>query len=121
MNFSHLKLNIFLFSLLVYILTSSLQAETLPHIDDFEIQVDNIKLTNFASRWETKSVILWLKLLETSFIEKTTKKKPILLIDDLLSELDNNNKKILIDKIKYYQTFITSIEFKNKDKNIIKL
>jgi len=36
MNFSHLKLNIFLFSLLVYILTSSLQAETLPHIDDFE-------------------------------------------------------------------------------------
>ena len=92
-----------------------------PHIDDFDILVDNTKLISFASRWEIKSVILWLKLLETSFIEKTTGKKPILLIDDLLSELDDIHKKILINKIKYYQTFITSIELDNKNENIIKL
>lgn len=89
-----------------------------PHVDDFDIMVDNIPLTHFASRWETKSVILWLKLLEWIFIEKMTGKKPILLIDDLLSELDNTHKDLLLEKIEYYQTFISSIK-KPKNKNII--
>ena len=80
-----------------------------PHIDDFEIFVDDIELINYASRWEVKSVILWLKLLEIKFIEKYLNKKPILLIDDLLSELDKNHKNLLLDNIKNYQTFITSI------------
>ena len=92
-----------------------------PHIDDFNILVDNINLVDYASRWETKSVILWLKLLETTFIEKKTGKKPILLIDDLLSELDDYHKELLINKIKYYQTFITSINLNSKNENIIKL
>lgn len=63
-------------------------------------------------------MILWLKLLEWIFIEKMTKKKPILLIDDLLSELDNNHKNMLLKKIEYYQTFISSIT-KPDNKNII--
>lgn len=95
-----------------------------PHLDDFNILIDDVKLIDFASRWETKSVILWLKLLETSFIEKYTNKKPILLIDDLLSELDENHKKILLNEIKDYQTFITGIQLLStniKEENIIKL
>ena len=91
-----------------------------PHIDDFDIFVDWIKLINFASRWETKSIIIWLKLLEGLFIEKMTGKKPILLIDDLLSELDEKHKNMILNKIKYYQIFISSINIDNK-KNIIKL
>ncbi len=91
-----------------------------PHVDDFEILVDWIKLTHFASRWETKSIILWLKLIEWIFIEKMTEKKPILLIDDLLSELDDNHKNMLLKKIEYYQTFISSItKSDNKDIFII--
>lgn len=89
-----------------------------PHVDDFEILVDWIHLSHFASRGETKSMILWLKLLEWIFIEKMTAKKPILLIDDLLSELDNSHKDMLVKKIEYYQTFISSIA-KTEDKNII--
>lgn len=95
-----------------------------PHLDDFNILLDEVKLTDFASRWETKSVILWLKLLETIFIEKYTNKKPILLIDDLLSELDENHKKILLNEIKDYQTFITGIALildNLEETNIIKL
>ena len=80
-----------------------------PHIDDFEVRVDNINLINFASRWETKSIIIYLKLLEWIFIEKKTSKKPILIIDDLLSELDQNHKDMLLNKITYYQTFISNI------------
>jgi DNA replication and repair protein RecF len=89
-----------------------------PHVDDFDILVDWLQLSHFASRWETKSVILWLKLLEWIFIEKMTWKKPILLIDDLLSELDTNHKDMLLKKIEYYQTFISSIT-KTENKNII--
>jgi DNA replication and repair protein RecF len=49
-----------------------------------------------------------------------TGSKPILLIDDLLSELDENHKNMLLKKIKYYQTFISSIR-KPENKNIIKI
>ncbi len=91
-----------------------------PHVDDFNILIDWESLTHFASRWETKSIIIWLKLLEWIFIEKMTNKKPILLIDDLLSELDEKHKNMLISKIKYYQTFITSITLIN-NKNTIKI
>jgi DNA replication and repair protein RecF len=86
-----------------------------PHIDDFEIRVDGINVTHYASRWEIKSIIIYLKLLEWLFIEKKTWKKPIMLIDDLLSELDDLHKNMLLKKIEYYQTFISSIykiEFK---------
>jgi DNA replication and repair protein RecF len=92
-----------------------------PHIDDFDIIVDKKKLIEFASRWETKSIIIWLKLLETAFVEKISKKKPILLIDDLLSELDEKHKSMLIERMKYYQTFITSIHLENQEENLITL
>jgi DNA replication and repair protein RecF len=85
------------------------------------VLVNNIKLIDYASRGETKSIIVWLKLLETAFIENISKKKPILLIDDLLSELDEDHKLMLVNKIKYYQTFITSIELKTEEENLIKL
>ena len=91
-----------------------------PHVDDFNILIDWNPLTHFASRWETKSLIIWLKLLEWIFIEKMTKKKPILLIDDLFSELDKKHNDMLISKIKYYQTFITSIT-QNKEIKYIKI
>jgi recombinational DNA repair ATPase RecF len=41
-------------------------------VDDFDILVDDRKLIDFASRGETKSVIIWLKLLETVYLEKRT-------------------------------------------------
>jgi len=92
-----------------------------PHIDDFEIIIDNNKLIDYASRWETKSIIIWLKLLETAFIENKTNKKPVLFIDDLLSELDEMHKNLLLDKIKYYQTFITSINKINNTNYFLEL
>lgn len=81
-----------------------------PHIDDFDIKINNISLAKFWSRWEVKSVIIYIKLLEWIFIEKNTWKKPILIIDDLLSELDENHKNILLEKINYYQSFISNIK-----------
>ncbi len=83
-----------------------------PHIDDFDILLDWKSLINFASRWETKSVIIELKFIEKKFIEHFTKQKPILLIDDLLSELDEKHKNMILNEISWYQCFITGINEK---------
>ncbi|MCP4523013.1 MAG: DNA replication/repair protein RecF [Candidatus Gracilibacteria bacterium] len=89
-----------------------------PHVDDFHIMIDNTNIIEFASRGETKSVIIWLKLLEAVFIEKKTGKKPLLFIDDLMSELDESHKDLLSKKIKYYQTFVSSISQLEEKGNI---
>lgn len=80
-----------------------------PHLDDFDIILDDIPILEYASRWETKSIIICLKLLEISYIEEKTWLKPIFLIDDLTSELDEKHIKILVDKLANIQTIITSI------------
>lgn len=94
-----------------------------PHIDDFDILLDWNSLINFASRWETKSVILWLKILETKFIEKITWKEIIFLVDDLFSELDEIHEKLLLNELWSKQIIITSIKANNSnnDNNIIYL
>jgi DNA replication and repair protein RecF len=90
-----------------------------PHIDDFEIKVDGINIVQYASRWEVKSIMIYLKLLEWLFIEKKTDKKPVMIIDDLISELDLSHKEMLIEKIKYYQSFVSCIYEEQNHFNII--
>jgi len=94
-----------------------------PHRDDFNLIIDNnVNLIDFASRWETKTIILWLKKIEIKFIEQETKRKPILIVDDLLSELDDKHKNLFLDNITWYQTFITGITLNTeKSVNITKL
>lgn len=91
-----------------------------PHRDDFDIHVDGISLVNFASRWEVKSIILWIKFLEMQFIEEITKKSPTILIDDILSELDETHKNYVVNMSEKRQVIITSIQMiDNIDKKII--
>ena len=90
-----------------------------PHVDDFEIYIDQQNLTSFASRWEVKSTIIALKYIEAAYIRQKTGCQPILLIDDLLSELDNNHRDYLLSHIWSYQAFITSIYETFNEKNII--
>lgn len=93
-----------------------------PHCDDFDIKVNDTSIKNFASRWELKSILIWLKFLEIQYIEKITNLKPILLIDDLFSELDIKHEKIILEHIKNYQTIISNIEeIKLNNVNIINL
>lgn len=82
-----------------------------PHLDDFQILLDGIELIQFASRWEVKSIILWLKFLETDFLKKYSSKSDIIfIIDDLLSELDEEHRKLLLNHIDWYQSIMSSIE-----------
>lgn len=82
-----------------------------PHIDDFEIRLDDINLSLFASRWEIKSVLIYLKFLEWLFIEKNKWEKAIFIVDDLFSELDENHRNMILESISYYQSFISDINF----------
>lgn len=87
-----------------------------PHLDDFQILVNGTNLIHFASRGEVKSIILWLKFLETDFIRTHSSKEWILfLIDDLLSELDSDHRELLLDHISWYQSIMSSIEDFNID------
>lgn len=103
-----------------------------PQKDDFKIEVvesessERKNLHLFGSRSEHRLGIFWLKLNEIRYYEKQFKKKPILLLDDIFSELDLNNKKLILDLIKNYQTILTTAEaeivkLSHRLKTIIKL
>ena len=78
------------------------------HRDDLEIFFNNHNVSNFASRGEMRTLIIALKLSEIEFIEAQTGHKPILLLDDVFSELDINRQKFLLEAIQNYQSFITT-------------
>lgn len=84
-----------------------------PQKDDFELYLDDFEHKNvqhFGSRSEQRLAIFWLKLNEISFLEEQFKTKPILLLDDVFSELDNKNKKLVLEVITNYQTVLTTTE-----------
>ncbi|MDO8609221.1 MAG: DNA replication and repair protein RecF, partial [bacterium] len=84
-----------------------------PQKDDYQISLKSTKYKNihhYGSRSEQRMGIFWLKLNEIEYFEKVKKKKPILLLDDVFSELDMHNKQIILDLILKYQTVITTTE-----------
>ena len=80
-----------------------------PHRDDFAFLLDSKNIETFASRGDTRSMILAVKLSEISYIEKKKGTLPLLLLDDVFSELDNARQAQLVDHIpEHVQTFITT-------------
>jgi len=59
-----------------------------PHRDDMELSIDGAELRRFGSRGEHKSAIMALKMMETEYLKKRLNTAPIILLDDLISELD---------------------------------
>src|SRR3989344_8536201 len=100
-----------------------------PQKDDFEISLKNKTVKNlhhFGSRSEQRLAIFWLKFNEIRLYEDIFKTKPILLLDDVFSELDIKNKKLIIDLVKKYQTVVTTtevelLELADVPKSIIRL
>ncbi len=81
-----------------------------PHKDDIIIKINNKECKYFASQGQQRSAILALKLSEIEIIKEEIGEYPILLLDDVLSELDNNRKGYLINYIKGIQTVITTTD-----------
>lgn len=81
-----------------------------PHKDDLSILVNDKECKYFASQGQQRSAILSIKLAEIEIIKEENNEYPILLLDDVLSELDNKRKSYLINYIKGIQTVITTTD-----------
>lgn len=81
-----------------------------PHREDFTVLLNGHDARISASRGESRTVLLALKLLEVRIVEQTRQKRPILLLDDVFSELDGARRKSLTYFLKDYQTFITTTD-----------
>jgi DNA replication and repair protein RecF len=79
-----------------------------PHRHDVIFKFNNSLALTTASRGEVRTIVLALKFLEVDIIEKTTNNKPIILLDDVFSELDVNRQKALGDVTRDHQIIITS-------------
>ena len=78
-----------------------------PHRDDFSFISDGIDLRSFGSQGQQRTCALSLKLSEIELVRKRTGDDPILMLDDVLSELDSGRQNYLLGSIGGIQTFIT--------------
>ena len=83
------------------------QTSTGPHRDDFTFIVGNIDIRKFGSQGQQRTAALSLKLSEIELVKKMTNDNPVLLLDDVLSELDSNRQNYLLSTIGDIQTIIT--------------
>lgn len=99
-----------------------------PHRDDFSVSLDGHGSSSSASRGEVRTLVLVAKLVEARLLEKQLEQKPLLLLDDVFSELDGKRRQQLARAVKIYQTLITTTDadaviehFTKKSINIIPL
>lgn len=91
-----------------------------PHKDDISFWLDDINLKNFGSQGQQRLAVLALKLSEINIFEHYCQSKPILLLDDVFSELDDIKKNNLLSYIKTdIQTIITTTEISNIENSIL--
>lgn len=81
-----------------------------PHRDDLEVLLNGHPAPESASRGETRTLILALKMLELELIEAARNVRPLLLLDDVFSELDAQRRRALTACVTDYQTFITTTD-----------
>lgn len=84
-----------------------------PHRDDIEIAINSHPAVERASRGEIRTIVIALKLLETSLISDHNAQygmSPTLLLDDVLSELDLSHQEKVLDGLKDHQVFITTTD-----------
>ena len=85
-----------------------------PHKDDFDFYINNINVRNFGSQGQQRTTALSLKLAEIDIIKKETGEKPILLLDDVMSELDLERQEFLLKSLSEVQLFLTTTELPEK-------
>ena len=82
-----------------------------PHRDDVEPQIAGMQASAYASRGQVRTVVLAMKLAEAEHLKRRRGQEPVLLLDDVLSELDSGRRNLVLDKAAtYQQCFITTAE-----------
>lgn len=78
-----------------------------PHRDDLGFSIGGVDIRRFGSQGQQRTAALSLKLAEIELVKQETKDTPVLLLDDVLSELDSSRQRYLLDSIHDIQTFIS--------------
>jgi DNA replication and repair protein RecF len=81
-----------------------------PHRDDFSILINGNDSKTYASQGQQRSLVLTLKLSEVEILKKDTGYYPVLLLDDVYSELDEDRRRYLTELFSKMQTFITTTD-----------
>jgi len=81
-----------------------------PHREDFTVYLNKQPALSSASRGETRSLVVALKIYELGLIKKARQATPIFLLDDVFSELDSARRRALVDHLKGQQTIITTTD-----------
>jgi len=84
-----------------------------PHRDDMEIKINDINAKLFGSQGQQRSCVLSIKIAEAELIKMAVGQEPIVLLDDVLSELDSRRQEFLLNKINDRQVFITCCELES--------
>ena len=81
-----------------------------PHREDFSISIDGRAAKVFASQGQQRSAVLSLKLAEAAGAQKITGEHPVMLLDDVLSELDETRQSYLLSRMEHRQTIVTACD-----------
>jgi len=86
------------------------QCLTGPHKDDFDVTLSGLSIKNFGSQGQTRTATISLKLAQRELMKRESGEEPILLLDDVLSELDHGRQDFVLNQITSGQVFITCCE-----------
>lgn len=95
-----------------------------PHRDDLQVKINGVDVRTYGSQGQQRTSSISLKLSQIEFIYSEKQEYPILLLDDVLSELDPKRQEFLVETFKFCQVFLTSAEeshisiFKKKSKKV---
>ena len=82
-----------------------------PHRDDFKLLVDGVDMGTFASRGQARTLALTLRLAEASYLSQVRQDEPIVLLDDVLSEMDETRRIRVLEQVRGYgQSLITTTD-----------
>ena len=81
-----------------------------PHKDDFDVSLDGISLKSFGSQGQVRTAAISLKLAQRELYRREFGEEPVLLLDDVLSELDARRQDFVLNELGSGQVFITCCE-----------
>lgn len=90
-----------------------------PHRDDFVVMLEGRHLSHFGSRGEQRTATLAFKLAQLEYMALNLGKRPILLLDDVFSELDGDHRAHVVEVVSKQQTIIATVELENIPKDFL--
>ena len=83
------------------------------HRDDLELSLKGLSVKNYGSQGQQRSTVLLLKLAEAELLQRITGEAPVILLDDVMSELDAGRQHYILNHVKKQQVFITCCDIYN--------